>query len=64
MLEILGITLILFIAVTSFVALSYCIFDLLYNKTGGTKGLAEVPFTSPLSGTVRTAKKSRQEHIV
>ncbi len=64
MLEILGITLILFIAVVSFVALSYCVFDLLYNKTSGTKGLAEVPFTSPISGTVRTAKKSRQEHIV
>ena len=67
MLEILGITFIvfiLFIALTSFVALTYCLFDLLYSKTGGTKGLAEVPFTSPISGKVRTAKISRQDHIV
>jgi hypothetical protein len=67
MLEILGITFIvfiLFIALTSFVALTYCLFDLLYSKAGGTKGLAEVPFTSPISGKVRTAKRSRQDHIV
>ena len=64
MLEIMGITLILFIAVASFVALLYCLFDLILGKAGGTKGLAEVPFTSPISGTVRTAKKSRQDHIV
>jgi hypothetical protein len=67
MLEILGITFIvfiLFIALTSFVALTYCLFDLLYSKAGGSKGLAEVPFTSPISGKVRTAKRSRQDHIV
>jgi hypothetical protein len=40
------------------------LFDLLYSKAGGTKGLAEVPFTSPISGKVRTAKRSRQDHIV
>lgn len=64
MLEIAGITFILFIAVASFVALAYCLFDLILGKSGGTKGLAEVPFTSPISGTVRTAKKSRQDYIV
>ena len=55
---------ILFIAVASFTALAYCLFDLILGKAGGTKGLAEVPFTSPISGTLRTAKKSRQDHIV
>ena len=64
MLEIAGITFILFIAVASFTALAYCLFDLILGKAGGTKGLAEVPFTSPISGTVRTAKKSRQDYIV
>ena len=64
MLEIAGITFILFIAVASFTALAYCLFDLILGKAGGTKGLAEVPFTSPVSGTVRTAKKSRQDYIV
>ncbi len=59
-----GIIFILFIAVASFTALAYCLFDLILGKAGGTKGLAEVPFTSPISGTLRTAKKSRQDHIV
>ena len=43
--------------------ITWLIYDLLFGKEG-TKGLAEVPFTSPLSGEVRTAKKSRQDHIV
>jgi hypothetical protein len=43
--------------------ITWFIYDLLFGKEG-TKGLAEVPFTSPLSGDVRTAKQSRQDHIV
>jgi hypothetical protein len=41
----------------------WLIFDLLFGKEG-TKGLAEVPYTSPISGKVYTAKRSRTEHIV
>tara|TARA_B100000497_G_C7615664_1_gene369732 strand:- start:648 stop:839 length:192 start_codon:yes stop_codon:yes gene_type:complete len=43
--------------------ITWFIYDLLFGKEG-TKGLAEVPFTSPLSGEVRTASKSRTEHLV
>ncbi len=43
--------------------IGWLIFDLLFGKEG-TKGLAKVPFTAPLSGQVHTAKKSRTEHIV
>ena len=42
--------------------IGWLVFDLLFGKEG-TKGLAEVPYTSPL-GTIRTAKKSRTDHIV
>lgn len=63
MLEIALITIVAFISIISFTVLGYFLFDLLHGKAG-TKGLAEVPYTSPLSGKTRTAKKSRQDHLV
>jgi len=64
MIDIALVTLVCLIALTSFSIIGYFLFDLYYGKSGGTKGLSEVPFTSPLSGKTRTAKKSRQDHIV
>jgi len=64
MIDIALVTLVCFIALTSLSILGYFLLDLILGKSGGTKGLSEVPYTSPLSGKTRTAKKSRQDHIV
>jgi len=43
--------------------ITWFIYDLLFGKEG-TKGLAEVPYTAPLSGERHTAKQSRTEHLI
>jgi len=61
--EIIGFSFLFVIVATVLVILSWFMAELIHGKGLGTKGIETKPYRSK-SGKIRTARKSRQNHIV